>query len=302
MACGLSTITVCWNRDTYPHAYRLDIRKEIIMSILYILRGLPASGKSTWRKQSGYAYVNKDEIRKWYPEFTEREVHAYQMQMLEQEVAKGTADIVIDNTNLNEKTVQQYRAFAKQHGYVYHELWFNLSVEECIERDKTRVDTVGAHVIWGMALRHTMLLDKECFIFDIDGTLANCDHRKELLPTHGGSWEAFFNAQDKDSVYEDRKLVLNTLAKRYQIFLVSGRPDNYRAMTEAWLQENGIQYKALFMRRASDKKPDDIVKREIYTQYFQYMKVHGVFDDRNTVVAMWRSLGIPCYQVQLGDF
>jgi hypothetical protein len=42
----------------------------------------------------------------------------------------------------------------------------------------------------------------------------------------------------------------------------------------------------------------EIFDREIRERYY----VVGVFDDRNKVVSMWRSLGLTVYQVADGDF
>ena len=48
------------------------------------------------------------------------------------------------------------------------------------------------------------------------------------------------------------------------MILVSGRDEVCRSETEAWLEKHDIEYKALFMRPAGDKRKDTIVKREIF--------------------------------------
>ena len=73
--------------------------------------------------------------------------------------------------------------------------------------------------------------------------------------------------------------------------------------TERWLERYGIDYKYIFMRAAGDSREDSIVKREIYEgRIAPKFNVKYVLDDRNRVVAMWRSLGLTCLQVADGDF
>jgi hypothetical protein len=57
------------------------------------------------------------------------------------------------------------------------------------------------------------------------------------------------------------------------------------------------------MRKEGDHRDDDIIKLELLEQ----VRADGfepimAFDDRNRVVAAWRSAGVPCAQVAPGDF
>ena len=56
------------------------------------------------------------------------------------------------------------------------------------------------------------------------------------------------------------------------------------------------------MRGAKDFRSDEIIKKEFLYKYTKPEDVFIVFDDRNTVVEMWRSLKITCFQVDDGDF
>lgn len=45
------------------------------------------------------------------------------------------------------------------------------------------------------------------------------------------------------------------------------------------------------------------MKKEIYEKYIKgKYNVMGVFDDRDRVVEMWRSIGLTCFQVDYGKF
>lgn len=135
-------------------------------------------------------------------------------------------------------------------------------------------------------------------IIDIDGTLADCRHRlHHVLPGRKRDWEAFFGEMDDDEPIWPVCEVVRHLALESRIVLCSGRPENYRAVTEAWLDRNGVQRDALYMRPAGDTRPDHIVKAQI----LDGIKADGyepfiVIDDRQSVVDMWRDRGLVCLQ------
>ena len=60
---------------------------------------------------------------------------------------------------------------------------------------------------------------------------------------------------------------------------------------------------ALHMRRAGDARKDSVVKRELFDAHVRdRYNVRRVYDDRNQVVDMWRSLGLACLAVAEGNF
>lgn len=58
------------------------------------------------------------------------------------------------------------------------------------------------------------------------------------------------------------------------------------------------------MRNINDYTPDEVLKRSWYEElpFFDKERLVTVFDDRNKVVNMWRSLGVSCFQVADGNF
>ena len=135
---------------------------------------------------------------------------------------------------------------------------------------------------------------------DIDGTIALRGDR---------------SPHDHDQCMEDHvnwpivRLIDNLVDYGYlmgEIILISGRKEKYRSITEYWLRTHNIfdgYYNALLMRSTNDNRPDEVVKEELYKQYIMdKYNVLYVFDDRNSVVAMWRRLGLTCLQVADGDF
>ena len=87
------------------------------------------------------------------------------------------------------------------------------------------------------------------------------------------------------------------------LIILSGREDLCRNSTVEWLEKNNIFYDELFMRKTGDHRKDSIIKEEIFWEHIEpNYNVIAVFDDRDQVVKMWRSLGLKCLQVDYGNF
>jgi hypothetical protein len=58
------------------------------------------------------------------------------------------------------------------------------------------------------------------------------------------------------------------------------------------------------MRDTGDTRKDSVLKKELYEAHVKgHYFVNFVLDDRNQVVDIWRlELGLPCLQVNYGDF
>jgi phosphoglycolate phosphatase-like HAD superfamily hydrolase len=140
---------------------------------------------------------------------------------------------------------------------------------------------------------------KRVYVFDIDGTIANLEHRLHLLP----NWDAFFDACDNDAPIDHIIDVARALHQHSDIVYVSGRSDRVRDATVQWLEKHGLPPGRLYMRRAGDHQQDDTLKVELLAE----LRADGfepimAFDDRTRVVKAWRAAGIPCAQVVDGDY
>lgn len=137
------------------------------------------------------------------------------------------------------------------------------------------------------------------YVFDLDGTLADCSHRVHLV--EAGDWDAFFAACVDDLPIRKVIGVLDALVLAgHRVEIWSGRSDAVRAETEAWLKLYCIRPDRLTcMRTAGDKRPDDEVKLE-FLRGTDAPDI--IFDDRKRVVDMWRREGLVCFQVAEGDF
>lgn len=144
---------------------------------------------------------------------------------------------------------------------------------------------------------------KPCVIMDIDGTLANGEHREHLLPTNGGSWEAFLGASGTDTPNAEIVFLNNLLASQVPVFVVTGRDAGQEIETSIWLERYGVDYDKLFMRPKGDRRPDTEIKGAILAE----IRASGfeplfAVEDRASVTRMWRAAGVRCLQVCEGNY
>lgn len=140
-------------------------------------------------------------------------------------------------------------------------------------------------------------------VFDLDGTLALNEHRQHFVqrPVGEKDWRAFFAACDKDHLYWQvaRMLqVLDVTGNRVEIW--SGRSSEVIDKTRAWLAEHGLGHVPFRCRAEGDHTPDHELKKSWLDECDA--KPDLVFDDRASVVAMWRAADVACFQVAEGNF
>lgn len=276
-----------------------------------LLRGLPASGKSTYSKElvsknHNWVRVNKDDLRAMmnggvFSGKLEKHIVRTERELVENALKLGK-NVIVDDTNFNPNHEIFFRALAYQYSAEVEVKFFDIPLEMCIDRDNKRPNGVGETVIRRMYDQYLKpkpaVYERDeslpkAIICDIDGTLA---HMKDRSPF---DWSRV----GEDEVDPIIKNLLNAVKDKYVIILVSGRDEVCREKTEKWLRGNDITYGMLLMRPEGDIRKDSIVKREIFENYIRdYYNIQFVLDDRNQVVEMWRSLGLKCLQVQEGDF
>ena len=78
---------------------------------------------------------------------------------------------------------------------------------------------------------------KNIILCDIDGTVANNDHRQHFLEGKK-DWDGFFDALDKDEpIYPIINKVIEENNSGREIIFITGRPERYRSTTHAWLKK-----------------------------------------------------------------
>lgn len=297
---------------------------------LIMMKGLPASGKSTWAKKQvddhGFKRVNKDDLRsmidngKW-SKSNEKLVVQVQTQMIESFLKAGHS-VVVDDTNFHPPYEEKYKMLAAVYGADFEVQDFShVSLEECLARDKKRPNYVGEEVIKRMYRQYLespapkFVLERnenltDCIIVDIDGTIANNTGVRGWF-----EWDKVY----LDATYDHILTIINHLLnpQAFKIFFFSGREGTEVCIkeTERWIKDKVIDKYYfirssihqhgfnLVMRQEKDHRKDAIVKKEMFDAYIANKhNVLAVFDDRNQVVEMWRSLGLPTLQCNEGDF
>ena len=147
-------------------------------------------------------------------------------------------------------------------------------------------------------------------VFDIDGTLADCEHRRHWITSKPKNWSAFYADLVNDPCIESvASLARHFWRQEATVILCSGRPEyddgagNIREATQSWLSKKSIGYDALIMRPARDYRGDDILKVEFLNRIRQgYGEPSYWFDDRDRVVKAIRNEGVQVFQVTEGNF
>lgn len=147
---------------------------------------------------------------------------------------------------------------------------------------------------------------KPVYIFDLDGTLANNDHRNHLVAgVEHPDWDGYFRQCSKDTAHLAITRICNALYNAgFEIWIWTGRSaDTARASLE-WLEEHQIPHHGLRMRPSGDRTPDHELKLQWYNELSQddRDRIVAAFEDRARMVAMYRNLGVVCLQVAPGDF
>jgi len=288
-----------------------------------MLRGLPASGKSSWAKMyveerlidygEKWKIINKDQLRlmldngKWSRENEKYIITARDMLILS--ALKADFNVIVDDTNfapIHETNIKAYcqTLLEKENIDVKIRIkdFSDVSVDECIRRDVNRANSVGTETIRRMYNQYlkpqTTPLEyieglPKAIICDIDGTLAlfkdspyDRDFSKDIL-------------DDKVSH------IVNTYHNMgFKIIIVSGRKNKYLEITTKWLNDNKVAFEEIHMPRSEkDWRKDYILKEEVYNKHIKdKYNVFFVLDDRSQVVRLWRELGIKTLQVADGDF
>ena len=175
-------------------------------------------------------------------------------------------------------------------------------------------------------------------IFDLDGTLADCSHRRHFIQNPYGEndpgidrcdcsdsdcicekwakwkpdWTAFYEACDQDlPIMPTIQMLHIFVSQRIEIEIWSGRSDIVKQKTIDWIVKhifkgNDLILPKIRMRPHGDYTPDEQLKEKWLEATYEEYKwgrrtpIECVFDDRPKVLRMWQSHGIFTFDVGQG--
>lgn len=300
---------------------------------LYVTRGFPASGKTTWAEElctsTATVNINRDDIRRQLgfgqhgTDAQEDGVTGVQVALLDAAVDDG-ADIVLSDMNLRPRRLRPLLTRAVEAGYTVVVKDFRPELHELLRRNAAREDArrVPEDLIrnlwarfpyrrWmsadelvaaatGTATQTYAPLDNprdlpHCVLVDIDGTLAHHDGLRSPY-----DWSRVGQDRVDESV---RDAVRDIAAAGVTVIVMSGRDAVCREQTVGWLTGHGVPFDELHMRPEGDQRPDWVVKDGLLREHVAgRYHVRYCLDDRDQVVDHYRTLGLKVFQVQPGNF
>lgn len=130
-------------------------------------------------------------------------------------------------------------------------------------------------------------------VVDLDGTLASATWREHHLHGSRKDWAGFFAGMGRDAPVQPLVDLVGWVALHADVVLLTGRPADHEPVVRRWLADHGIVHHRLLMRPRDDRRPDTVVKRELYrTHVAPTHDVRLVVDDRPGVIEMWREEGL----------
>lgn len=136
------------------------------MSTLYVVRGLPASGKTTWARAwvrqdpENRVRVNRDDLRAmlhngtWMGNKTETAVKRVRNLLIVSLLRDH--DVVCDDTNLSDRVIRQLENLLGVDDEIKLVDLRHIPLAVCLDRDRKRTgrERVGDHVIRNMYAQH----------------------------------------------------------------------------------------------------------------------------------------------------
>lgn len=309
---------------------------------LIIARGIPASGKSTealkWvaADPNKRVRVNRDDIRlELFDTYMPLDDNGNpdrnkenQVTNLEQkriaEALRAGKSVIVDNTHLTPKPIKQLRRLAAQHNVQVSNKDFPVTLEEAKRRNSLRERVVpdfvlnrmfsrlgpngefshfdGTHPVKPVVMPSTR---KQSIAFDMDGTLTDVSPVRHFIDNKAGfrDFDSFHrmsvHCKPNDEVLE---MAMDAHKNGIAIIITTARNEAYREATQKWLDDYGVPYENIFMRKDGDSRPDYVIKKEMYETVIQpYYDVLRAVDDNPQAVQNWKDQGLQVTEIPFGS-
>ena len=138
---------------------------------------------------------------------------------------------------------------------------------------------------------------KKIILCDIDGTIANNDHRQHFLQGKK-DWDGFFSELINDEpIFPIINKVIEEHDAGKDIIFLTGRPERYRHSTTLWLKKYFKFEINLVMRRNNDLRNKLIIKKELLMQNFNLDEIELIIENDEELVSMWKDIGTNVFYV-----
>ena len=246
----------------------------------------------------------------------EKQVTRYEDTLINDGLNHGRT-VIVDATHLNRKYLTRFKYWNVPVEVVV----FEVEKSTALLRDFQRQRMVGEAVIEKQYNRFVNLIkqlakdpidftpvtfeqntdNEQCFLFDIDGTLAhmNRDTRSPYDWHRVGEDTVDEPTAWFPSLLEDHNQLTRSNVKT---IICTGRDAVCLKETEDWLDMNGIKYDEIHIRPRGDQRADWIVKEEMWRKIAEDNYIVGMFDDRLQVVRRARALGLKVFNVEYNNF
>ena len=132
---------------------------------------------------------------------------------------------------------------------------------------------------------------------DIDGTVANNDHRHHLLKEYK-DWDLFFSKLDQDEPIKKIIKIVNEYAEQgFLIYFLTGRPERYELKTRQWLEKFFKFQINLIMRKDGDMRDKLLIKHELFSDNFQPEEILVCIENDLKLCDLWESLDLAVINV-----
>jgi len=132
---------------------------------------------------------------------------------------------------------------------------------------------------------------------DIDGTVANNDHRQHLLKEYK-DWDLFFSKLDQDEPIKKIIKIVNEYAEQgFLIYFLTGRPERYELKTRQWLEKFFKFQINLIMRKDGDMRDKLLIKHELFSDNFQPEEILVCIENDLKLCDLWESLDLAVINV-----
>lgn len=291
------------------------------MPKLIVTVGCSGSGKTTWAESQSAYNINRDEhrfnlfckgVEDWnlYKFTKERENQVTKECDLDfNEAVAHKCNIIISNTNLNQKDIDYWKTRAGEVEYVFEIKYFPTDLEELLKRDSRRgALSVGREVIIKQYQKYLELTRARVYtpdpslpktiVSDVDGTVATMVGRSPY------DWSRVGEDEPRIEIIKLLESYAHSYADR--LIFVSGRDGSCYDETYQWLSNHIGRPFDLYMRAVGDQRKDTVVKEDIIFNILEpRYNIVMWFDDRACVVRKLKCLKIPNIinvDSQLGEF